>query len=223
MTIRRRYSTIDDLPAELPAFPLSGVLLFPHTRLPLNIFEPRYLAMVDAAMDGSRLIGMIQPKTANETAGKKPELFGTGCAGRIVEYSETGDGRYLITLAGVARFKLAGELDVTTPYRQITPDYTAYAKDMDSPGETPIPRDRLLAALKPYLKERDMKSDWDSIEEAPGEMLVNALAMICPFEPQDKQALLEAPDVKSRAEALVTLIEIANAISPGVGGKQPIH
>jgi uncharacterized protein len=223
MTIRRRYTSIADLPAELPVFPLSGVLLFPHTRLPLNVFEPRYLAMVDAAMDGNRLIGMIQPKTPEERAGTKPPLYGTGCAGRIVEYSETGDGRYLITLAGIARFKLAGESDTAAPYRQIKAEYAAYAKDMESPDESPIARDRLLAALKPYLKERDMKSDWDSIEDAPGEMLVNALAMICPFEPQDKQALLEAPDLKSRADALVTLIEIANAMTSGAGGKQPIH
>jgi len=223
MAIRRRFSNISDLPAIIPAFPLTGVLLFPHTRLPLNIFEPRYLAMVDAAMDGSRLIGMIQPKAPADDIAQKPALFDTGCAGRIVEYSETDDGRYLIALSGVARFKLAGESEVTTPFRQIAADYTPYAADMTSPEETPIPRDRLLAALQPYLKERDMKSDWTSIEEAPGEMLVNALAMICPFEPRDKQALLEAPDLKQRAEALITLLEIANASSPDTGGKQPVH
>ena len=221
--MRRRYSNISDLPAVIPAFPLTGVLLFPRTRLPLNIFEPRYLAMVDAAMDGSRLIGMIQPKTPGEDMVQKPILCDVGCAGRIVEYSETEDGRYLITLAGLARFRLAGECEVPTAFRQITCDYSPYAADMASPDDAPIPRDRLFAALKPYLKERDMKSDWSSIEEAPGEMLVNALAMICPFEPQDKQALLEATDLQHRAEALIALLEIANASSPAAGGKQPIH
>src|SRR5215467_6621362 len=222
MAGRRRYLNIGDLPAVVPAFPLTGVLLLPRTRLPLNIFEPRYLAMVDAAMDGGRLIGMIQPRTAGEDMAPKPALAETGCVGRIVEYSETEDGRYLITLTGIVRFRLAGEAEVTTPFRQAACDFAPYAADMATPTEVPIPRERLLAALKPYLKERQMKSDWDSIEQAPGETLVNALAMICPFEPQDKQALLEAFDIRQRAEALITLLEIANASSPA-GSRQPIH
>jgi uncharacterized protein len=212
----------EDLPAEFAVFPLPGVLLLPRGRLPLNIFEPRYLAMVDAAMDGGRLIGMIQPKTAGEDMTSKPQLCDTGCVGRIVEYSETEDGRYLITLTGVTRFRLAGEAEVTTPFRQVACDFSPYAADMATPAEVPIPRERLLTALKPYLKERQMKSDWDSIEQAPGETLINALAMICPFEPQDKQALLEAYDIKQRAEVLIALLEIANATSPA-GSRQPIH
>lgn len=220
---RRRYLSIADLPAVIPVFPLTGILLLPRTRLPLNVFEPRYLALVDSAMDGHRLIGMIQPKTAGEDRAKKPALADAGCVGRIVEYSETEDGRYLITLAGIARFRVAGERQANTPFRQVAADYELYVDDMNTAGEMPIPRERLLAALKPYLKEREMKTDWDSIQDAPAETLVNALSMICPFEPRDKQALLEAPKLKDRAEALIALIEIANASSPANSGRQPIH
>jgi hypothetical protein len=220
---RRRYRNIADLPAVIPVFPLSGVLLLPRTRLPLNVFEPRYLALVEAAMDGARLIGMIQPRDAGADMGAKPLLVDVGCVGRIVEYSETDDGRNLITLAGLARFRVAGEREAKTPYRQVAADYALYAADMRSPEESPIPRERLLAALKPYLKDRDMKTDWSSIEEAPGETLVNALCMICPFEPRDKQALLEAPKLKNRAEALIALLEIANASAPQAGGRHPVH
>jgi Lon protease-like protein len=223
MAPRRRYLSIADLPAVVPIFPLTGVLLLPRTRLPLNVFEPRYLALVDFAMDGHRLIGMIQPKNAGEDTAKKPALSDTGCVGRIVEYSETEDGRYLITLAGVARFRVAGERQANTPFRQVAADYELYIDDMNATSDAPIPRERLLAALKPYLKERDMKTDWSSIQEAPAETLVNALSMICPFEPRDKQALLEAPALKDRAEALIALIEIANASSPASSGRQPIH
>jgi Lon protease-like protein len=213
---------IADLPAVIPVFPLTGALLLPHTRLPLNIFEPRYLAMVDAAMDGARLIGMIQPRNANEDMAKKPELVGIGCAGRIVEYSETDDGRYQIVLLGIARFRVAHEVDAETAFRQVAADYGAYAGDMIEAPDIAIPRDRLLAALKPYLHERQMKTDWKSIEEAPAEALVSALCMICPFEPMEKQSLLEAPTLKDRTETLIALLEIANASSPS-GGRQPVH
>lgn len=218
----RRYRTIADLPAVIPVFPLTGALLLPHTRLPLNIFEPRYLAMVDAAMDGGRMIGMIQPRNAGEDMAKHPELVAIGCAGRIVEYAETDDGRYQITLLGIARFRLAGEVDAGTPYRQAKADYSIYATDMMESPEIAIPRDRLLAALKPYLHERQMKTDWKSIEDAPSEALISALCMICPFEPMEKQSLLEAPTLKDRAETLIALLEIANASSPS-GSRQPVH
>lgn len=223
MARRRRYLSIADLPAVIPIFPLTGVLLLPRTRLPLNVFEARYLALVDAAMDSHRLIGMIQPKTVGEDMASKPALADTGCVGRIVEYSETEDNRYLITLAGIARFRVAGERVARTAFRQVAADYEPYAGDMSVAADAHIPRDRLLAALKPYLKEREMKTDWESIQEAPGETLVNALSMICPFEPRDKQALLEAPGLKDRAEALIALIEIANASSSAGSGRQPIH
>jgi len=203
-------------------FPLSGALLLPRARLPLNIFEPRYLAMIDAAMDGHRLIGMIQPRDATEERAAKPALVGVGCVGRIVEYSETEDGRYVITLLGLARFRQRAEREEGMPFRQIETDYTPYAADMSVMPDPELPRDRLLAALKPYLAERDLKTDWTSLEEAPPEMLVNALAMICPFDPGEKQALLESPGLKERAETLTALIEIANASAP-TRGKQPIH
>ena len=218
----RRYLHTSDLPAVIPVFPLSGVLLLPKTRLPLNIFEPRYLAMVDEAMDTYRLIGMIQPENA-EDKGEKPALMGVGCVGRIVEYSETDDNRYLITLGGIARFRVSGERDVNSPYRQVAADYSPFAGDLESDENAPVHRDRLLAALKPYLSDHAMKTDWDSIEEAPASGLVNALAMICPFDPREKQALLEAPTVKERSEALIALLEIANAASPATRGKQPLH
>jgi Lon protease-like protein len=223
MARRRRYSSVADLPAVIPIFPLTGVLLLPRARLPLNVFEKRYLALVDAAMDSHRLIGMIQPKIAGQDAAPKPELSDAGCVGRIVEYSETDDGRYLITLAGVARFRVAGERVARTPFRQVAADYEPYADDMNAADDMLVPRDRLLTALKPYLKEREMKTDWDSIQGAPAETLINALSMMCPFEPRDKQALLEAQGLKDRAEALIALIEIANASSLTGSGKQPIH
>ena len=223
MRVPRRYLNIGDLPALIPVFPLAGVLLLPKTRLPLNIFEPRYLAMVDAAMDTYRLIGMIQPKNPDEEGETKPDLASVGCAGRIVEYAETDDGRYLITLAGIARFRVSGERTAKTPYREVAADYALFAADMENEAEVAIPRDRLLAALKPYLTEHAMKTDWKSIEEAPPSSLVNALAMICPFEPKEKQALLEARSVKDRSEALIALLEMANAAAPGLRGKQPLH
>lgn len=222
--MRRRYLHVNDLPAVIPVFPLAGVLLLPRTRLPLNIFEPRYLAMVDAAMDTYRLIGMVQPKESDGEKSAKADLMAVGCAGRIVEYSETEDGRYLITLAGLARFRVMGERTAKTPYREVAADYAPFAADMESDDDVPIARERLLAALKPYLADHAMKTDWKSIEEAPPPSLVNALSMICPFDAKEKQALLEATSVKERAEALIALLEIANAAATITRGpKQPLH
>ena len=224
MRVRRRYLHLNDLPAVIPVFPLTNVLLLPRTRLPLNIFEPRYLAMVDAAMDTYRLIGMIQPKETDGEKSAKADLMAVGCVGRIVEYSETEDGHYLITLAGLARFRVMGERTAKTPYREVAADYAPFAADMESDDDLPVARDRLLAALKPYLADHAMKTDWKSIEEAPPASLVNALSMICPFDPKEKQALLEATSVKERGEALIALLEIANAAIPlGRGPKQPLH
>src|SRR5579864_7780637 len=223
MPAPRRYRNISDLPAVIPVFPLTGALLLPRSRMPLNIFEPRYLAMVDAAMDRYRMIGIIQPKHAGEDMAKKPALAEVGCAGRITEYSETDDGRYLITLTGIARFHVSGELDAQSAFRQIAADYAFFAADLLSTEDPPIPRGRLLAALKPYLTERAMQTDWKSIEDAPAENLVNALAMLCPFEAGEKQALLEAPGLKERADVLITLLEIANASAMPSGGTQSIN
>src|SRR4029079_16048760 len=211
MPAPRRYRNISDLPAIIPVFPLAGVILLPRAKLPLNIFEPRYLAMVDAAMHHYRVIGMIQPRGAGADKANNPPLTSVGCLGRITEYSETDDGRYLITLTGIARFQVSGERDSPTPYREVAADYALFAEDLLSLEDPPIARDRLVAALKPYLSDRAMQTDWKSIKQAPSETLVNALCMLCPFEPSEKQALLEAPDLVRRSDALIALLEMANA------------
>jgi Lon protease-like protein len=223
MSAPHRYRTIADLPSVIPVFPLPGALLLPRSRLPLNIFEPRYLQMVDHAMDGYRLIGMVQPKDANADLMAAPALADVGCAGRIVDYSEMDNGHYQITLLGIARFQIAGERDAAAAFREVAADYHPYADDLSTAPDPPIARDRLMHALKPYLKDRAMQTDWKSIEEAPSEALVNALSILCPFDPKEKQALLEAPTLKERADALITLLEFANAGSGGARGGQPLH
>jgi uncharacterized protein len=219
----QRYRSIADLPAVIPVFPLSGALLLPRGALPLNIFEPRYLAMTEAAMAGNRIIGMIQPRDADDK-NPSPALAEVGCAGRITSYTETDDGRYLITLSGIARFRVAAERAVSTPFRQVTADYTPFAHDLfPAEPEAKIARERLIGALKPYLQERKMQTDWRSIEEAPAELLVNALAALCPFAPNEKQALLEAPGVSKRAEMIIALIEMANAAGAQPMSRQPLN
>jgi Lon protease-like protein len=209
-----RYHNIDDLPKTLPVFPLSGVLVLPRGQLPLNVFEPRYLAMVDAALSGGRLIGMIQPVEREEIT-LKPPLSAVGCAGRITAYRETDDGRYLITLTGICRFRVAEELTIDTPYRQVRADFAPFASDLAVAEDSDFPRERLLGALKAYLSQRDMKADWQSVMNAPGETLINALSMLCPFEPAEKQALLEAADWEQRVAILTALLEMAGAASDG--------
>lgn len=223
MPAPRRYRSTADLPPVIPVFPLSGAVLLPRTRLPLNVFEPRYLAMVDAAMDQNRIIGMIQPNDPAEEKSRRPALAQVGCAGRITEYSETDDGRYLITLTGLCRFRVATEREVSTPFRQVAADYALFAGDLLQTEDPPIARDRLLRALKPYLTERAMQTDWKSVEDAPPDTLVNALAMLCPFAPGEKQALLEAPGLKERAEVLIALLEMANASATPSGGTPSIN
>jgi len=212
-----RYRSIDDLPATLGVFPLTGVLLLPRGQLPLNVFEPRYLSLVDAAMSGSRLIGMIQP-AEHEDKALKPALTAVGCAGRVSSYRETDDGRYLITLTGICRFRLANELPMREAYREVHPDYAPFAGDLVSESEADFPRERLFAALKDYLSTRDLKADWRSVMSAPAETLVNALAMLCPFEPAEKQALLEAPGWRERVDTLVALLEMSSLAPPAGGG-----
>ena len=208
-----RYLSLSDLPRTLGIFPLTGVLLLPRGQLPLNVFEPRYLALVDIAMSGSRLIGMIQP-TEHEEGKTRPSLSTTGCVGRITSYRESEDGRYLITLTGICRFKVRAELETTSPFRQIEPDFSPFAGDLINTEDSDFPRERLLAALKHYLAKRDLKADWRSVASAPPETLVNALAMLCPFEPAEKQALLEAPSWRDRVTTLVALLEMAGEM-PG--------
>jgi len=199
-----------DLPAVIPVFPLPGALLLPRGRLPLNIFEPRYLAMVETALRTTRVIGMIQPCSGTST---RPELFPVGCLGRLTSWSETGDGRFLITLTGMARFRIESELDSAMPYRQVQACYKAFPHDLEdcADSDVEIDRVRLAGSLRCYLKQHKIEADWSSIERAPAEVLINSLAMICPFDVAEKQGLLEAPTLCERARMLTTLIEMATA------------
>jgi Lon protease-like protein len=203
------YHSLDQLPGTLTVFPLPGIVLFPHYQLPLNIFEPRYLNMVDDAMAGNRLIGMVQSTGGNP---QKPDLAGIGCAGRITSYSETDDGRYLITLAGIARFRIVQELDVTTPYRQVRPDWSPYADDLRPEMDEGLPaRALLIATLREYAAGQDMDADWSAVEVAPFHALIHALAAGSPFSVMEKQALLEAATLKDRADMLITLLKMDSA------------
>jgi hypothetical protein len=202
------YEGPDDLPAVIPVFPLGGALLLPRGRMPLNIFEPRYLAMVDYALGKDRVIGIIQPDTSSPSA-DKPKLYGVGCAGRIVQFAETGDGRYIVALAGISRFALEEELPTPRPYRLCRVSYEPYADDFHSgSGEDFVDREAVLAALRKFTDATGVSFDWDNVAQASNEALVNALSMLAPFGGREKQALLQAPDLKTRAETLVALTEI---------------
>ncbi len=217
---RREVETLHyDLPDTLPLFPLSGALLLPGGQMPLNIFEPRYLAMVDDALSGARLIGMIQPR--NGVADGDPPLYGVGCAGRLTGFNETEDGRYLITLTGIRRFKLSEELSADTPYRVAVPDFSPFGDD-DEVDDTAasVDRARLEAAMRQYLDAEGLKTDWDAVQEAPTEALISSLAMGCPFAPNEKQALLEADCAASRADCLIALMEMSSA---GEGGDKTLQ
>ncbi|HSL80368.1 MAG TPA: LON peptidase substrate-binding domain-containing protein [Pseudolabrys sp.] len=210
MPMNAQYRGPIEMPGVIPVFPLPGALLLPRGQMPLNIFEPRYLAMVDDALrDGHRLIGMIQPDVAHASSTDKPSLYKIGCVGRITQLAESGDGRYLIELTGVARFRIEEELKVATPYRQCRVTYAPFADDFVArKGENAVDRAALLAALTDFLKANDLKADWEGIERAPNEALVNALSMMSPYGTAEKQALLEAPDLKTRAEVLIAITEI---------------
>jgi Lon protease-like protein len=197
-------------------FPLSGALLLPRAELPLNIFEPRYLAMFDHALSAQRLIGIIQPAAGRESE-DVPPLMKVGCVGRIVSYTETADERMLVTLAGVCRFQVVSELDVITPYRQVNVNYHPFAVDLASEGgASEVNRPALLKAFRDYLAANNMKANWNEVDHAPTDILVNTLSLLAPYDPQEKQALLEAPDLKTRAEVLVALTEVAlSKMAPG--------
>ena len=197
-----------NLPASLPVFPLTGVLLLPRGRLPLNIFEPRYIAMISDAMGDGRMIGMLQP-TDPSSQDVNPSIYQTGCAGRIVNFEETDDGRFLITLLGLNRFKIRDELPLKRGYRSVITDWTPYRHDLDQPEANEIDRARLLAGLRGYFEIHGIRVDWENVEEADDERLVNMVAMVCPFEPPEKQALLEAEDLDARAKTLIALVEMA--------------
>ena len=220
MPMNTNYKAPDALPDVIPVFPLPGALLLPRGQMPLNIFEPRYLAMIDDALRSPyRMIGMIQPDPAHPGRdANKPHLFNVGCIGRITQIAESGDGRYLIQLTGITRFRIEEELAVTTPYRQCRVTYQPFIDDFTArKGEDDVDRNALLRALTAFLKANNLKADWDGIENAPNEALVNALAMMSPYDVAEKQAMLEAPDLKTRAEILVavTEIELAKSKTPG--------
>jgi Lon protease-like protein len=204
------YRKAVDLPRVIPVFPLDGALLLPHGQLPLNIFEPRYLNMVDDAMAADRLIGMIQTRAGGDPA--RPSLAAVGCLGRITSFAETSDGRYVITLTGVCRFAVGEELTLRLPYRQVQASYTAFEADLQAPADDDgFDRVRFLRALKAYLERRLLDIDWEMAKSAPAEALVNSLAMALPFEPSEKQALLEAVTLADRRSTLIALLEIDTA------------
>lgn len=214
------YVRAADLPQVIPVFPLDGAILLPRGQLPLNIFEPRYLNMVDDAMAGERIIGMVQTSGGPR---RLPALCPVGCAGRITAFAETSDGRYLITLTGVSRFRIQTELPATSPYRQVRADFRRYEADLTAPGdEDPFERERFLAALRSYLTHRSLDIDWETAEAAPAEALVNSLSMALPFEAAAKQCLLEAATLSERSDALTALLEI-DAVDTGDGEPPPVQ
>ncbi len=212
------YTDVLDLPDEVPIFPLSGALLLPAGNMPLNIFEPRYLAMIDDAIASNRIIGMIQPRIdAAVKDEKEPPLCDVGCLGRITAFQESGDGRMVMNLSGIARFRILDELPGRKGYRLAK--IAGFADDLDESEEAAraVDRDGLLQAFKAYLAANDMEADWDGVREASTETLVNSLSMMSPYGPAEKQALLEAPDLKTRAETLIAITEIMLARKSGDG------
>ncbi|HUG63343.1 MAG TPA: LON peptidase substrate-binding domain-containing protein [Methylomirabilota bacterium] len=221
MTGNVTYRGPDDLPGEIAVFPLTGALLLPRGQLPLNIFEPRYIDMIDDALAGHRVVGMVQPRfdASGSGAERAPELCAIGCAGRLTSVSETGDGRYLVTLTGISRFRLLEEIPSGGQFRRARISAAEFAEDFVArAGEDAVDRKGLLKAFRNYLEANKLEADWDSVGKASTEALVNALSMMSPFGPPEKQALLEAPDLKTRADTLVAITEIAARTS---GGEAP--
>ena len=222
MSTHASYKGPADCPAVIPVFPLSGALLLPRGQMPLNIFEPRYLAMVDDAMRTDRIIGMIQPDPESAGAAANPKLYRVGCAGRVTQYAETGDGRYLISLTGISRFRVESEIASVGPYRRCHVSYDAFAVDFEPrAGEEHVDREGVLKALRDFVESNDLKVDWAGIDEAPDEALVNALCMMSPFGVREKQAMLEAPDLKTRAEILIAVTQME--LIRGSGPESPMQ
>lgn len=218
MKLNRTYVEPGDMPLAIPLFPIEGVLLLPRRPLQLTVFEPRYLAMLDDALSGERLIGMIQPSEPETIGGLPPSLYSVGCAGRIVQYAETGDGRCFLTLMGVARFRVIEEVHYATPYRVVAPDYAPFAEDFDAGlGEEAVDRDSLLATLRRFAEVNEVKVAWNDIKKASNEALVNGLSMMSPCGPREKQALLEAPDLRERGDMLVAITTIGLARGDDAG------
>jgi hypothetical protein len=214
-----RYRQPTDLPQRIPVLPLRGAILLPRAALPLNIFEPRYLQMLDDVIAGARVLGIVQPNSGEEEspAGKSVGLKTVGCGGRITAYHEVEDGRLLITLTGIARFEIREEVAIMKPYRICAVSYDRFAADLTAgAGEDNVDRQSLLKALQSFLDSRNLRADWRVISNSSNEALVNSLSVISPFGPEEKQALLEAPDLKARAETLVALAKME--IAAGAGG-----
>jgi uncharacterized protein len=218
-----RYRRPADLPVQIPLFPLRGVILLPRATLPLNLFEPRYLAMIEDVIAGSRLIGIIQPERTpgdeESPGGKTTGLRRVGCIGRVTAYQELDDGRIVITLTGICRFNVVHEVASAKPYRICSVDYASFADDFArGAGEDEVDREQLLLVLKRYLEAHQFRADWKAIGSAPSEHLVNSLSIISPYGAEEKQALLEAADLKTRAKVLVALAEMEMAAGDGGSG-----
>ena len=210
------------MPATLPVFPVAGALLLPRRPMQLTVFEPRYLEMLDDALSGERLIGMIQPIGGDDAVEPTPELCAVGCVGRIVQYAEIGDGRCFLTLMGVARFRVAGEIPSDKPYRTIRADFASFFDDFhEGAGENDVDRRALVDTLRDFAKANELKIDWDDVEQASNEALVNALSMMSPYGAREKQALLEAADLKARAEMLVAITQME--LARGESASSQIH
>jgi Lon protease-like protein len=208
-------TSYSDLPATLPIFPLGGVLLLPTGRLPLSIFEPRYVAMTDDVLKSDRLIGIIQPKTHNLNSEKTIITYNTGCAGRITAFSETHDGRYLITLSGVSRFNVNQEIESLRGYRRIVADWEPYKSDFIESDEIDLDKELFLRSLKNYFEKKTIDADWDAIKRMNNSQLITTLAMICPFEPSEQQALLISEKMTDRVETMISLLEMATHETSG--------
>lgn len=206
-----RYRFAADVPATVPVFPLTEALLLPGGRMPLNIFEPRYIEMIDAAIGGDRVVGMVQPALdGSKRSDDEPKLCEVGCLGRIISLSETGDGRYLISLQGICRFRVLQEVPSKNAFRQIK--IAPFLGDLvEDPAAAEVNRPALLKAFRSYLQANDLDADWDSVSRADNTMLVNALSMMAPYGAAEKQALLEAADLKTRAETLIAITEMTLA------------
>lgn len=213
------HPRVEDLPGEFPVFPLPGALLLPRGKLPLNIFESRYLAMTLDSLAAGRMFGMVQPDSQARAAGNEQDVYRVGCLGRVSSFSETDDGRLLITLTGLIRFEIAAELEIRNGYRQVRGDFSKYLADLAMPpAPLKLKREKILTALRGYFQSRQVQANWDAINGLSDDALVITLAMACPFEPVEKQALLEAPTDSDRADVLLALLQMGAArsdLTPG--------
>ena len=207
-----KYKKIEEIPSKISIFPLNGALLLPRSQLPLNIFEPRYLEMIDNSISSDRLIGMIQTQESNEN-----QLYPIGCVGKITSFTELSDSRFIITLNGICRYKVTQELDTLTPYRQVKVSYEDFENDL-TPGfnQDKANREKLLDVLKRYLEKNNLQIDWEAVKGSPTETLVNSLCSLSPYSAEEKQALLEAEDIQKRNELLIAMTEMALSTNKGI-------